>query len=198
MCMLTARQTPAGQHGTYSPVEDPPAGSYSPLVGCAPLPGRQPCPGLPGAPAEAPGPLQADSNWLQARQELHVGACAESRSCRDVSSELKEGELPPARLDATSRQPLPGNAMTETSSQAGGSTEGGLLGAQQPTAASCRPAATLPSGSWWGAEFCEELDSDEEGAAEEQQAACLQTVLVQGHQVSARQAVCVELACVQM
>ena len=91
VCMLTTRQNPAGQDGTYSPVEDPLAGSNSPLAGSAPLPG-----------------------------------------------------------------------------------------------------------SWWGADFCEELDSDGEGAAVEQQGGPPQTVLVQGNQVGARQAASVEPACLQM
>ena len=95
--------------------------------------------------------------------------------------------MPAAQHSATSRQPLPGSASAETSSQAGRSVEGGFCEAEQPTAASCRPTAMLPSGRWWETGLCGELDSDGEGAAVEQEEPCPQTVLVQDHQVGARQ-----------
>ena len=188
VCMLTGRKDPpAGQDGSYSPLVDPAAGSYSPLMGSAALPGRQSPAGPSGAQTEAPGPLQAGRGCPQAGPELPVGTCAKSSSCPDVSSEPEEGEVPAAEQEATSRQPLSGSASAETSSQAGRSMEGGFLEAQQPAAASCQPAATLPSGSWWGIGFCEGLDSDGEGVAVEE--ASPQTVLVQNHQVGARLAV---------
>ena len=115
-----------------------------------------------------------------------------------MPSELEDGEVSAAQQAATSWQPVPGSASAETSSQAGRSVDGALCEAQRLAVASCQATGTLQSGSWWETGLCTELDSDGEGAAVEQQEACPQTVLVQDHQVGARQNAFAELACLQM